>query len=686
MDELSPLTERPSRRRVPLRVEDSKTYPVDEREVEEFIAQLGRKTVEKKIKKTSSPTYLDPSPLELYELPDHSAFVANLEKAACDDAETLLDYFNVESPYRGVVVYRAADACAAVAVAEGFVRSVGMKVWVLTPKARDYRTEMLKCSDAYRRAQHWAFGNGKWGARDQTSNYNDLNPKERAGVDQHIEAQINRNYTFVHYNGLNCMNFKEKFEGGNPFDNAVVLLDDVHGLVTRISADLAKEESPFFQLYEWLLAAANCRVVALSAAPLIHDPREFGILYNLVRGYVPVWRVKLERAATLEALGGLAARVAHFSSTELEMVLTCVPPGFEAEYVDGALARIRKTGQGLTDADFTDALGKFGEVQVERQKLLPDTTFDVERDVFVRRIRGLTAYFSEEGLPEPRPRQEHHVVMSSAQFAAYQRTREKEGAAKLGAAVPDDFRKASRAACNFVFPATVARPASKLVCEVEEGGDKAAGQLNRVNAFALEELRHKYSPKFAAVLSLLDEQKEARHAVFSNLATMEGLRFFSEALNANGYERLVLEPSANSGWELVTMHPDRPKYVLYSGSDREKEMYLNVFNREWEAVPVPLHEELKEMDVKLFLVGPGAGVALLGVEHVHVLDPHWHPGRLEQAVGYARHCSSTEPVTPHVYLMKTKDGGESTDAYIYAHSKAKEAESRKWVDAIRESL
>lgn len=689
MEELSPLTERPSRRRVPLRVENSKTYPVDAREVEEFIAQLGRKTVEKKTKKATMPTYLDPSPVELYEMPDHAAFVARLQKAECDDKEALLDYFNVNSPYRGVVVYHgSANTCSAVAVAEGFVRSAGMKVWVLTPTAHDYRSEMLKCSDAYRRAQHWSFGNGKWGTHEKlASNYDELNPKERAGVDKHIEAEINHNYTFVHYNGLNCMNFKEKFEGSNPFDNAVVVLDDVHGLVTRISADLNEQESPFLQVYEWLLAATNCRVVALSGSPLIHDPREFGILYNLVRGYIPVWRVKLERAATLATLGDLAARVAHFSSTELEMVLTCVPQGFEAEYVDGVVTRIFKTEAGMTDADFLDALGKFGQATMEMQKLLPDAMFDVERDVFVKRIRGLTAYFPETGLAEPHPRQEHHVIMSSLQRASYQRARDKEGDEKLSAGVPDDFRKNSRAACNFVFPSNLTRPTSApTVCEVEEAGvDKAAAQLNRAKAFDLEEMRHKYSPKFAAVLTHLAEQKDARQLVFSNLNAMEGLRFFSEALNANGYERLVMEPSANSGWEVVTLHPDRPKYVLYTGSDREKEMYLNVFNREWEAVPDPLHEALKEMDIKLFLAGPGAGVSLTGVEHVYVLDPYWHPGRFEEAVGYARHCSSQERVTPHVYLMKTKNG-ESTDAYIYAHSKAKEAESRKWLEAIRQSL
>jgi len=39
MDELLPLADRPSRRRVPLRVENSKTYTVDEMEVAEFLGK-----------------------------------------------------------------------------------------------------------------------------------------------------------------------------------------------------------------------------------------------------------------------------------------------------------------------------------------------------------------------------------------------------------------------------------------------------------------------------------------------------------------------------------------------------------------------------------------------------------------------------------------------------------------------
>lgn len=674
MDELLPLADRPSRRRVPLRVENSKTYTVDEMEVAEFLASL-RKTPEKPAKKVTLPTYLDPSPVELYDLPDHAAFVARLEKA-CEDA-ALLDYFNANSPYRGLVVYGSNQACAAVAVAEGFVRSAGMKVWVLTPKAGDYRAQMLACSDAYRKAQHWSFAS-KWATNDKlASNYEALNPKERAGVDKQIEAQINQTYTFVHYNGLNCLNLKETFKGDNPFDNTVVIVDDAHGLAGRISADLGQAESPFSQLYEWLLSA-KCRVVALSGTPLIHDPRELGILYNLARGYVPVWRVKLERAATLATLGELSKRVAHFSSTELEMVVACVPPGFAAEYKEGALTRIKRAEEQMTDAEFTEALRKFGDAQMERQKLLPDGSFEgLPRDVFVRRIRGLTAYLKEAQLPDLQPRKEHHIGMSGHQSAVYQKARAKEEG-KLCAAVPADFREASRAACNFAYPSSVPRPAESC-----EEGDKALGALTRANAFA--DLP-KYSPKFAAVLAQLKEETEGRQVVFSNFTKGEGLPFFAEALNAAGYERLVLEPTANSGWDVVSLRPDSPKYVLYAGSDREKEMYVNVFNRNWAAVPDPLHEELKAMDVKLFLVGAGAGVSLLGVTQVHLLDPYWHPGRFEQAVAYARHCSEETPVTPHVYLMKTRDGSASTDMYIYAHSKAKEAESQKWVSAIRESL
>jgi hypothetical protein len=709
--ELEPLTERPARRRVQLFLEGSKTYPVPETEVDDFLA---RKPAPKKEQAPSPTTYLDALPTGLYQLPSQPAFVARLKKYKEDPPLTckkddytlfthqkiLLDYLNISTPYRGLLVYHglgSGKTCSSIAVAEGFVHNAGMKVWVFTPKFLEagYRADMLKCSDTYRRAQHWAFANGKWQNDEAEPNYESLSPKEKAAVDKHLEAQINANFSFVHYNGLDCMNFKDKFQGGNPFDTTVVVIDEVHNLVSRISG--ASKESPFAQMYEWLLSAKNCRVVALSGSPLVNDPREFGILYNLIRGYMPVWRVKISRPVTLADLGPVAPSIAHFSATELEMVVSRVPLGFAAEYADGVLIGVKR-GESLPDEEITYELRKFGETRLEMQKLLPDVSFDVSRDVFVRRIAGLTSYFPDatDLMPVLHPRQEHLVEMTGYQLKRHQEAREKEGPAKMQASVPDDFRAASRGVCNFAFPENVSRPVQKIeVCDIEGDStpayaalaDTAVAQMRA--CFTLEKMREQYSPKFAAVLDRIKELKDAKQLLFSNLY-LEGLRFFCEALNANGYERLVLNPTANSGWEVHSLHDEWPKYITYTGSDREKEMYLNVFNENWDAVPQALHATLQKFHTKLFFITPVGveGIALSNVTHVHLLDPHWHPARFVQAVGRARrlckHSSDVkEGVTPHVYLMSSKD--PTTDQYLYKHSKKKEEESQQWLDAIRQA-
>ena len=722
------LAERPTRRRVQLILAGpSKTYPVADQEVADFLAHIQPRKLEKKekVEKPAPPTppmYLDPMPAALYPLPDQPTFAQGTaarlaqykdkdpiscqrdEHTLFNHQKILLDYLNIHTPYRGLLVYHglgSGKTCSSIAVAEGFVHRAGMKVWVLTPKSLEgnYRAEMLKCSDTYRRAQHWAFSGGQWQNSEADPNYDALNPKERAAVDKHIEAQINHNYTFVHYNGLNCLNFKEKFQDANPFDNTVVVVDEVHALVARISAS-NQPHSPFRTLYEWFLSAANCRIVALSGTPLVDDPREFGILYNLIRGYISVWRVKLEHRVALEALGDLASSVAHFSCTDLEMVVTRAPPGFTAVYADGVLTGVQR-GESRSDDEITHALQKFGEVRRESQKLLPDTSFEgVTRDLFVRRIAGLTSYFPDavDLMPVLHPRREHMVEMSAYQWTLYQSARELEGPAKLATVVPDSFRSASRAACNFVFPENVKRPVKKEPedeCDADDPAfageaEKVAAQLARTNAFSLQELRGMYSPKFATVLDTLKKHPSARQLVFSNFVLLEGLRFFAEALNANGYERLVLEPTSNSGWEILSLQPDRPKYVTYAGSDREKEMYLDIFNKNWGAVPEPLHERLQKFTVNLVLMPAVEGVSLANVTHVHLLDPYWHPTRFVQAIGRARRlCQHSadvkDGVTPHVYLMKTKNEKMSTDTYLYKHSKKKEAESHQWLDAVRQA-
>ena len=63
-----------------------------------------------------------------------------------------------------------------------------------------------------------------------------------------------------------------------------------------------KDYSPKFlcgtKLYEYLMSAKNARVVLLSGTPIINYPNEFGILFNILRGYIKTWNIPLNVKTT----------------------------------------------------------------------------------------------------------------------------------------------------------------------------------------------------------------------------------------------------------------------------------------------------------------------------------------------------------------------------------------------------
>ena len=71
----------------------------------------------------------------------------------------------------------------------------------------------------------------------------------------------------------------------NPFSNKVVVIDEVHNLVSLIMPN----ESVNFNggvIYELLMRASNVNLVCLSGTPSINNIFEFSILYNLINGFI----------------------------------------------------------------------------------------------------------------------------------------------------------------------------------------------------------------------------------------------------------------------------------------------------------------------------------------------------------------------------------------------------------------
>ena len=237
------------------------------------------------------------------------------------------DYINIYTPYRGLLLYHGlgtGKTCSSIAIAEGLKNT--RPIIIMTPASlqMNYIQELKKCGDIlYKTNQYWEFistldneplakafskilnlpltyiteKGGAWLINiKRKSNYNLLNRTKKQSINEQVTMMINRKYYFINYNGLrkkSLQELKTKFGQPNIFDNAVVIIDEVHNFVSMIANKLKNKKSLSMKLYNYLQNAQNCRIIGLTGTPIINYPNELAILFNILRGYIITYTLPL---------------------------------------------------------------------------------------------------------------------------------------------------------------------------------------------------------------------------------------------------------------------------------------------------------------------------------------------------------------------------------------------------------
>ena len=206
-----------------------------------------------------------------------------------------------------------------------------------------------------------------------------------------------------------------------------------------------------------------------------------------------------------------------------------------------------------------------------------------------------------------------------------------------------------------------------------EGRIKSAlAKLNdKKEEFLTPEALKIYSPKFLNVLeNVNDPTFKGLHLIYSQFRTLEGIGILKLILEANNFTEFKLKKNPN-GLFTIDISPEnrgKPTFALYTGTESAeiKEITRNIFNSDWQFVPSNIVEELKSISsnnflgeiIKVFMItASGAeGISLQNVRYVHLIEPYWHPVRLEQVIGRARRICS------HKNLPKQL---QTVDVFLY---------------------
>jgi len=208
---------------------------------------------------------------------------------------------------------------------------------------------------------------------------------------------------------------------------------------------------------------------------------------------------------------------------------------------------------------------------------------------------------------------------------------------------------------------------------------------DRKQEFLSMEALDMYSPKFKKMVeSITSDDHQGLHLVYSQFRTLEGIGIFKLVLEANGFAEFKIKQMGGT-WRL-DMSPEemgKPKFVLYTGTEspEQKEIVRNIFNGDWKFIPSSLETDMLAISgnnlfgevIKVFMItASGAeGISLKNTRYVHIMEPYWHPVRIQQVIGRARricsHQSLPEPlrtVDVFLYLMKFTESQLDSEATI----------------------
>jgi len=434
------------------------------------------------------------------------------------------EYMNAYSPYRGLLLFHglgSGKTCSSIIIAEGL--SSHKKVVVMTPASlqKNYIEEIKKCGDAmFKQDQHWVFfpldkapkgrtvqeherallqalgfpakvapeenivkiNSGVWFAEHgKPGNYHQLDELKKMEIDSQIDRMIRNKYRFINYNGIRREAWNELMRQsptGNYFDDAVIIVDEAHNLVSRIVNKIKSPKSLSMSIYRAFLSANNSKVVLLTGTPIINYPNELGIMFNILRGYITTFNFTLDLSEFSGAGAGAGSNMLNTLKTMFSkagpddgvnvhdyldfkqtpkpiLTLTRNPFGFVSGTGTAAYSvSFKGVGGDMDDDTFCSNVTKFleryrirvsGPPAKTQYKALPDMldTFNamfikpdgsgiLNPDLFSRRIIGLTSYFrsaQEKLLPKYNPATDFITVeieMTNHQFSLYKEIRENE--------------------------------------------------------------------------------------------------------------------------------------------------------------------------------------------------------------------------------------------------------------------
>jgi SNF2 family DNA or RNA helicase len=517
------------------------------------------------------------------------------------------------------------------------------------------------------------------------------------------------NLIFIHYDSpFADRDFLEKVKKADSSKQSLFIIDETHRFITNVYNNISSKKGKRGQvIYDYIQQEKkdnqNTRIILLSATPVVNNPFEFALIFNLLRpDSFPTSEAIFEQLyisnTNYQSLNENTKNM--FQRRILGLVsyyLGATPDKFPSKTI--VYKKI------LMDKYQEEIYNHFEEIEEEREKInrkmsrgkvgeQPSTY-----NIYTRQASNFVfPHINDKINGELRPRPgKFKIKDKDANLIDEGKEVNKIKQLKLNDKEAFAYDNAIKSYINgFIDYLKEKHNQDKdakytLSDDIKTWREKYQSSFSKFLAeekkkSSIFDMLYSYSPKFVTCIFNIFKSK-GPVLVYSNYVEMEGLQIFKIYLNFFGFidfhkDSEIKYPNLN-----ITGKYDNFRYIEYHGAiDRPiREQNKKIFNN---------IENIYGRVVKIIMLSPAGaeGITLKNTRQVHILEPFWNEARIEQIMGRAvRFCVHKDlplderNVDVFRYKMIRKSGKETADEKMENISRKKNNLLISFIEAVKEA-
>jgi hypothetical protein len=516
-----------------------------------------------------------------------------------------------------------------------------------------------------------------------------------------------KNIIFIHYDSpFADRDFLDKVKKADSSKSSIFIIDEVHRFMTNVYNNVTSKKGKRAQvIYDYIQQEkkenSNTRVILLSATPVVNNPFEFALIFNLLRpGTFPTSESLFEQlyisSSNFMSLNENTKNL--FQRRIMGLVsyyIGATPDKFAEKTVNYVNIEM--------DPYYQEIYDYYEKIEEEKERLLRlkfRGKVGNDKSTYSSYTRQacnfIFPYISDKINGEKRPRPSHFKISDEeSKLLEKDEDYEKKKELLKDANVLEYLKTVQMFINSFIdyikdkiridkdkkhtLNDDINNYIKKYNYNYEEFHKKEKNKSNTYNAL------YTSSPKIMHIIFNIIKTK-GTVLIYSNYVQMEGLQllkiylhFFNFISYSEDKDYDVNKPDKNN-------NKDTLRYVEYHGGiDKyNRELYKKIFNKP---------ENKYGKYIKIIMISPAGaeGVSLNNVRQVHIMEPYWNEVRIEQVIGRAiRMCHHKDlpleerKVDVFRYKMIRKNLKETTDERMENISRRKNNLLLSFIEAVKE--